>query len=211
MGASRGLKMIGRPSGTFCMFASRRLLVTALFLTLTGWAVPARAVVRADFNGDGVLDTASLEPGSLPVIEVSLSGIGHALRLVIPERPLFLAAADIDSDGRVDLVGTSKSKGLFFWRNRPGARFKSVPRHLAARRTRLSVLSATSGAFHRSSRGRADDTSIDSAGREDTPGVFDTSTRGDAFALARSRLHASTSAPPYSGHERSGPSRAPPA
>jgi len=193
------------------MFACRRLLVAALLLTFSGWSLPARAAVHADFNGDGVLDTASLEPGSPPVISVTLSGLHRTLRLVIPERPLSLAAADIDSDGRVDLVGTSRSKGLFFWRNRPGSSFKSVPRHLAARKIRLRVPAATAEALHDPSRNKSDDTSIDSAGTDDSPGVVDTNTRAGACTCAGPRFHVSTSSHLHFGYERSSPSRAPPA
>ena len=193
------------------MFASRRLLFAALLLTATAWSVPARAAIHADFNGDGILDTATLEPGSPPAIKVSLSGIGRTLRLVIPERPLSIAAADIDSDGRVDLVGTSRSKGLFFWRNRPGARFKDVPRHLAARKIRLRASTGVAEARHYSSRSKSDDTSVDAAGPDDTPGVVDTSTPADTFALAGSRLQVSTSPHVPFSCQRSSPSRAPPA
>lgn len=205
--------MIDRSFDTRCMFASRRRLLAALLLTFSGWSLPAGASVRADFNGDGILDTASLEPGSSPVIHVTLSGLERTLTLVIPERPLSLAAADIDADGRIDLVGTSRSRGLFFWRNRPGARFKSVPRHLAARKIRLPFQTASAEGLHHQSRDESDDSSIDATGLNDSdsPGVLGTSARADTLTCAGSRLHLSPSTRLRFGCRRSSPSRAPPA
>lgn len=193
------------------MLASRQLLVAAFMLTTLAWPVPARANVRADFNGDGVLDVASLESGSPPVIVVTLSGSHRTLRLVIPERPLSIAAADIDADGRIDLVGTSRSKGLFLWRNRPGARFKNVPRSFARRRIHVRIPAASAERRHYSSRGKSEDTAVDSNGPGDAPGVVEASTRARTLARAGSRLHApANSRVPFS-FERSSPSRAPPA
>jgi hypothetical protein len=192
------------------MFASRRLFLAALLLAFAGWSLPAHASVRADFNGDGILDTATLEPGSPPVIKVTLSGRSRTLRLVIPERPLSLAAADVDADGRVDLVGTSRSRGLFFWRNRPGERFKSEPRRLS-KKIHLRVRTTAAEVLKKPPRDKSDDTSIDSAGADDTPAALDTRTRADTVARAGSRLLLTASTHLRFGYQRSSPSRAPPA
>jgi hypothetical protein len=193
------------------MLASRQLLVAAFMLTTLAWPVAGRANVRADFNGDGVVDVASLEPGSPAVIVVALSGSQRTLRLVIPERPLSIAAVDIDADGRIDLVGTSRSRGLFFWRNRPGARFKNVPRSFAGRKIHIRVPATSAERRHYSSRSKSDDTAVDSAGPDDAPGVVESGTRADILALAGSRFHAPTNSRIPFGFQRSSPSRAPPA
>jgi hypothetical protein len=105
----------------------RSLIAICLFAAL-GWCTPASAAVRADFNGDGILDTATLEPGLRPAIRIELSGGGPPLLLLLRERPVTLIAADLDHDGRMDLAGVSRHSGLFFWKNRGDNRFTRVRR-----------------------------------------------------------------------------------
>ena len=87
----------------------------------------------------------------------------------------------------------------------------AVHAHSRALEPGLRLPGAASDVLHYSARSKSDDTSIDSAGPDDTPGVVGTSTCADTFALAASRLHVSTSPHVPFGYERSRPSRAPPA
>jgi hypothetical protein len=105
-----------------------RALIAFCLFAATGWFAPASAAVRADFNGDGILDTATLEPGSRPAILITLSGQGPSLLLILRERPVTLIAADLDHDGLMDLAGVSRHSGLLFWKNHGDNRFTRVRR-----------------------------------------------------------------------------------
>jgi hypothetical protein len=113
------------------MLIGTRAGLTACILWLCGLAVPARAAVVADFNRDGVPDTATVV-ASAPNIRLSISGIQPPLLLVLKEWPSALVAADVDRDGLIDLAGVSAHHGLFVWKNRDGHRFT----RLRARRHR---------------------------------------------------------------------------
>ena len=192
------------------MPAARQLALTILALVLSGWSVPARAAVRADFNGDGVLDSAALEPGSRPVINVTFSGFGRTQKLILRERPVSLAAADIDRDGRVDLVGVSRSRGLVFWRNHPGAVFARAPRRVNHRRVRQFVSTIRNRLHHDRSDGPTDD-ARDSSDDVRASGAVDTDTRVSEPAGTTSRLYLTQSTHPRSHSPRTSASRAPPA
>ena len=87
----------------------------------------------------------------------------------------------------------------------------AVHPHSTALEPGLRPPAAASDVLHYSTRSKSDDTSIDSAGPDDTPGVVDTTMCAETFALAAARLHVSTSPHVPFGYERSRPSRAPPA
>lgn len=111
------------------MLTRFRLLLVAAVLLLPQWSMPALAgaVIRADFDGDGVLDTATVSRGARPVVEITVSRTVRVLRVPLRERPLSLVAADLDHDGRVDLAGLSPRSGLLLLRN-GGGRFTAVHR-----------------------------------------------------------------------------------
>jgi hypothetical protein len=90
---------------------------------LCGLAVPASAAVVADFNRDGVPDTATVVASAPPNIWLSISGTKPPLLLVLKEWPSSLVAADVDRDGLIDLAGVSAHHGLFVLKNRDGHRF----------------------------------------------------------------------------------------
>src|SRR5262245_58744864 len=97
-----------------------RLLFRAVCcaLLLLAFGRPARSEsVTADFDGDGVLDTATLEPGGRPIIRVTLSTAAQPLLIVLKEHPVALVAADINRDGLMDLAGMSRRRTLWFFTN----------------------------------------------------------------------------------------------
>jgi hypothetical protein len=104
-------------------------------------ALPARASVVADFNGDGVLDQVVAARPPISGLIVSMSGSSAPLVLKLSEPPLSFVAADVDRDGDVDLI-LSKRHGLLVWLNRGHGRFavshrRSLPRSLQQPRPRI--------------------------------------------------------------------------
>jgi hypothetical protein len=113
-----------------------RSIAAAGLLLLCGLIAPALAGVRADFNRDGVLDSATIVSGAQPHILVTLSGTDrHVLLLPLKEDLLSLVAADLDHDGLTDLAGVTKQTGVLVWKNRGGQRF-SGRQHALDRRAR---------------------------------------------------------------------------
>jgi hypothetical protein len=115
----------GRMTVTFV-----RALVLSL-LVAGGLSQPARAQgpapdLRADFNADGILDTAVIQKTPTAAhIEVWLSGRDHPFYLLAPESLDALRSADLTGDGRTDLVAHSAS-GVLVWIN-TGTQFLPVP------------------------------------------------------------------------------------
>lgn len=107
-----------------------RALVLSLLVTC-GLSQPARAQgpapdLRADFNADGILDTAVIQKTPTAAhIEVWLSGRDHPVYLLAPEPLDTLRSADLTGDGRTDLVAHSAS-GVLVWIN-TGTQFLPVP------------------------------------------------------------------------------------
>lgn len=91
-------------------FARFALLACVLLWPRAGFADQQ---VRADFDGDGQLDRAQMQPSGVVVwlskarVFSSLRGTGH---------PVQLAAVDIDRDGRPELVTLDAATGLHVWK-----------------------------------------------------------------------------------------------
>ncbi len=78
-----------------------------------------------DFDGDGSLDTARIDPRQGAVISVHLSGAPDASSLPIPVAALI--DSDIDHDGDLDLLATTASGDLIVWLNDGHGRFTRRP------------------------------------------------------------------------------------
>lgn len=114
------------------MLTRARAGLAGCIFWLCGLAVPAHAVVVADFNGDGVPDSATVVASARPNIRLSISGTPRPLLLTLNEWPSALVAADVDRDGLIDIAGVSAHQGVFVLKNRDGHRFT----RLRARRHR---------------------------------------------------------------------------
>jgi hypothetical protein len=125
-----------------------RLIHAALLVFCTcGVAAPARAAVvglRADFDADGVLDTALLRAtSSAAQIEVRLSGRARPIFLLTTSPVHGLRSIDLTGDGRNDLLAVS-SAGLLFWINL-GGRFVPAPLGLVIASGRAPVAGTPPG------------------------------------------------------------------
>jgi hypothetical protein len=78
-----------------------------------------------DFNGDGILDTLRLDATRPRATQLSLELSGHSPQhlIALEDQLISIATADIDRDGRDDVVATSRHRGLVFWRNLGNGRF----------------------------------------------------------------------------------------
>jgi hypothetical protein len=174
-----------------------------------GWCTSAAAEVRADFNGDGILDSATLEPGPRPAIRLTLSGGGPPLLLILRERPVTLIAADLDHDGRVDLAGVSKHSGLFFWKNRGDNQFTRVRR--PARGTpRSTPLLLTPGDGLQPPRDPDDELASIVPSHEDHSGALHADDRAGPPAIVATRVGPTSFRVPRHLTTQSTSSRAPP-
>lgn len=149
-----------------------RFVVTAA-LALAGWCSPALAAVTADFDGDGILDTATLESGPRPFIRILLSRTNHPIVLPLRERPLRLIAADINRDGRIDLAGVSGRRGLVLFRNDRGGHFTRVRKPIRGRHTGLPFFVSKPYRVHRHSPGASDEAAFDGNNADDGGPVAD--------------------------------------
>jgi hypothetical protein len=100
--------MLSRP--VLSKFARFALLVSVLLWPRTGFADQQ---VRADFDGDGQLDRAQMQPSGV-VVWLSKARVFSALRG--SHHPVQLAAVDIDRDGRPELVTLDAATGLHVWK-----------------------------------------------------------------------------------------------
>ena len=97
------------PRRALTQIAQFTLLVCVLLWPRSAFANPQ---IRADFDGDGQLDRAQMQPSGVVVwlskarMFTALRGSGH---------PVQLAAVDIDRDGRPELVTLDAATGLHVW------------------------------------------------------------------------------------------------
>jgi hypothetical protein len=105
---SKSATMLSRP--VLSKFARFALLVCVLLWPRTGFADQQ---IRADFDGDGQLDRAQMQPSGV-VVWLSKARVFSALRG--SGHPLQLAAVDIDRDGRPELVTLDAATGLHVWK-----------------------------------------------------------------------------------------------
>lgn len=105
-------------------FASAQVCFEATHVVTVGTQPTAQAL--ADFNGDGVVDLALLEP-QVSAVAVHLgrsdSSFAPAVRYPVPVSSSQLAAADIDQDGALDLVMVGSFVNVCVVRNLGGATF----------------------------------------------------------------------------------------
>jgi hypothetical protein len=180
---------------------------------VSGWCTSAAAAVRADFNGDGILDSATLatlEPGPRPAIHLTLSGGGPSLLLILRERPVTLIAADLDHDGRMDLAGVSRHTGLFFWKNRGDNRFTRVRRPVRGT-PRSTPLMLTPGDGLQSPREPDGELTPAVSSHEDHSGALHADDRAGPPAIASTRVGPTSFRVPQHLTGQSTGSRAPPA
>ena len=110
---------------TLSTIARFTLLVCVLLLPRTAFADQQ---IRADFDGDGQLDRAQMQPSGVVVwlskarVFSSLRGSGH---------PVQLAAVDIDRDGRPELVALDAATGLHVWKAHKSGKLHPYRRRIA--------------------------------------------------------------------------------
>jgi hypothetical protein len=95
-----------------------------LLLLLAGPDKASASGIVSDFNSDGFPDIATVVHQPRPQIRVTLSGSAQPIVLHINERPLSLVAADVDRDGRIDLAGSFRSRGIVVFRNHGSGHFR---------------------------------------------------------------------------------------
>ena len=94
------------------------LLVCVLLWPSTAFADQQ---VRADFDGDGQLDRAQMQPSGV-VVWLSKARVFSPLRG--PGHLVQLAAVDIDRDGRPELVALDANTGLHVWKARKSGKLR---------------------------------------------------------------------------------------
>jgi hypothetical protein len=113
----RNVNMLLQPPWSRVVERVRFAAVALLVLLLPA---AAQGALRADVNGDGVLDTIRLEPSRSALsssVALEISGRPTAYFAPSEEPLLSIAVADIDHDGHNDVVAAAPHRGLFFWRN----------------------------------------------------------------------------------------------
>jgi hypothetical protein len=108
-------------------------VVAAFAAVLCLCADAAHASIRADFNGDGVLDAVFLPRPPETGIVIQISGSAPQV-LKLSGRVIAVVAADVDHDGNLDLSALSERRGLLVWLNKAGhGRFAALKKHRAPR------------------------------------------------------------------------------
>jgi hypothetical protein len=103
-----------------------RVRFAAFAVLAVGLPSAAHGAIRADVNGDGVLDTIRVEssPSSRgSSLAFDISGQPTTYFAAGEETLLSIAVADIDHDGDNDVIAAAPHRGLFFWRNLGHGRF----------------------------------------------------------------------------------------
>ena len=107
--------------------ARAALLCAAVSIGLAVASSAQHAIV-ADLNGDGVPDRVDLGPGSFQIL-VHTSGRSRPQSLNARDWVVSLAVADVNHDGRPDIVATTSRLGLRVWVNRGRGKFAFARRH----------------------------------------------------------------------------------
>lgn len=119
--------MLSRPVfSSLSRFARFALLVCVLLWPRIGLADQQ---IRADFDGDGQLDRAQMQPSGV-VVWLSKARVFSALRG--SGHPLQLAAVDIDRDGRPELVTLDAATGLHVWKAHKSGKLRPYHRRTAS-------------------------------------------------------------------------------
>ena len=119
-------------------------VVASLAAGLCLTAVPAYALIAADFNGDGVLDAVVLPRPPETNIVIHVSGSTPQI-LKLSGHVISIVAADVDHDGDLDLSALSDRRVLHVWLNKAGhGRFAALKKHRARRAFGLLRRSRTS-------------------------------------------------------------------
>jgi hypothetical protein len=105
----------------------RRSLITAAWVLLAlGMSVSASAqVVVADLNGDGIRDRVEMSPTGTELI-VHTSHRHRSQRLRTRDHIVRVVVSDVNRDGRVDIVVTTRRAGLQVWLNAGRGRFRAA-------------------------------------------------------------------------------------
>jgi hypothetical protein len=120
------------------------LFIMSVLAALCLGAVPARASITADFNGDGVIDVVDIQHVPDEQIIVRVSGAPPQV-LHVRGRILNIVATDFNHDGRLDITALSEHRGILVWLNGRRGRFKAAPRRVYPRVLRWSRRAGTAG------------------------------------------------------------------
>ena len=120
-----------RPAGMVCLLGSAYGSYTAVFSAGQATATFPGGLVVADFNGDGKLDSArnSYENDNPSLARVVVAfgngagGFANEIQLLAGNWATEVEAADIDSDGDVDLICGTELNGIQVWKNNGNGTF----------------------------------------------------------------------------------------